>query len=109
MPVKTEVEHPNQLHFVVQKGEVQVTGVLTSVGESNWLLSLSTPWRGVRIEAPQDQIMPTGQKQSVAQAYRLIEQVRCILQDDSPAVEMCREELITKLFMRAGLLTPRGA
>jgi hypothetical protein len=107
MPIKIEAEDAQSLHFTLTLGEVRVGGVMTPGAIDGCVLAINPGWRGVVVEAPLTCLRAPGQRQSVAQAYQLIERVTAVLLDETPSVVMCREELITTLFSRAGLVPAR--
>ena len=105
MPIRIDREDPWNLVFTLSLADRQLACSLTA-RDGGLRLALHPEGRDVLIQAPMANLVPDGANThlSVAEANQLIARTLALLRDDSPAVMMCRDELITRLYRRAGLL-----
>lgn len=105
MPIRVDREDTHNLTFSVGLDGKEMACSL-ALRDGGLRLVLHPEGRDVQIQAPMANFVPVGPDVplSVAEAYQLIARTVALLRDDSPAVVMCRDELITRLYRRAGLL-----
>jgi hypothetical protein len=106
MPIRVDAQSDRRMNFTASLGDKHVEVTMTHDDEGT-KLRLYPEGRDIMISAPLANLRVEGQRQTVAETYRIVERVSMLLRDDTPAVVMCREELIMQLFVRAGLV--RGA
>ena len=108
MPIRVDHENTHNLTFTVSLGGKELACSLT-LRDSGLQLVLHPEGRDVQVQAPMANFVPVGLDVmlSVAEAHQLVARTVALLRDDSPAVILCRDDLITQLYRRAGLL--RGA